>query len=298
MFSQLFGSYLLNNKIVTPEQLKDALDYQKTVHLKLGVMAVNSGFMSADDVNAVHNMQSKVDKKFGELAIDMGFLDKEKLEILLSTQKSGHLLLGQALVDRKYMTLEQFAESLNDYKKHYSLTNEQFKSLQDEDVEAIVNALYSFEGSSQNNTYKSYLALAFRDFIRFIDEDFRPLNIVPIKDYKFNWIASQEILGDVSFYTAIAAEEDIFVKFAGKYAKEEYSSNDEYAQAAVGEFLNLNNGLFLVNMSNDDVELELTPQMVDSGKTLTGLEDAFCIPIAFGFGKVDIIVSKSKPVIV
>ena len=51
MFTQLFGSYLLNKKLITAEQLKDALDYQKTVHLKLGVMAVNSGFMTAENVN-------------------------------------------------------------------------------------------------------------------------------------------------------------------------------------------------------------------------------------------------------
>lgn len=298
MFTQLFGSYLLNKKLVTIEQLKDALEFQKTVHLKLGVMAVNSGFMSAEDVYAVHNMQSKADMKFGELAIEMGLLDKEKLGILLSTQKSGHLLLGQAMVDRMYMTLEQFEDALNNYKKDHSLTNEQFKSLQNEDIDAIVNAFYSFESANDNKLYKSYFALLIRDVVRFIDDDFRPLEIIPIKDHKVEWIASQEITGEANFYTAIAADEKVFVSFASKFAKESYISNDDYAQAAVSEFLNLNNGLFLVNMSNDNVELELTPQIVVNDKTLTALSDAFCIPILFSFGKVDFIISKSKPTII
>ncbi|MCX8128810.1 MAG: chemotaxis protein CheX [Clostridia bacterium] len=297
MFTQFFGSYLLNKKLVTPEQLKDALDYQKNVHLKLGVMAVNSGYMSAADVSAVHGMQAKVDKKFGELAIEMGFLDEEKLKVLLSTQKSGHLLLGQAMVDKGYMTLEKFSEALDDYKKDYSLTNEQFNSLQNEDIDEIVNTFYSFDNSDESKVYKGYFALLIRNIIRFIDADFRPLNPISVNEYKFDWMAAQEIKGEASLYTCIAADQKTFIAFAGRYADEAYTENDEYVQAAVGEFLNLINGLFLVNMSNDDIELELEPQYVSSGKNLTKLTEAFCIPVEFSFGRIDFIISKSIPVI-
>ena len=159
MFTQLFGNYLLNKKLVTPQELKDVLDFQKTVHIKLGVMAVNAGFMSANNVNAVHRMQSKADKKFGELAIEMGFLDEEKLEILLGTQKSGHLLLGQAMIDKKYMTLEQFEETFNNYKKDYKLTGEQLHLLQNGDAEGAINAFYSFDNLTDGKIYKDYLSI-------------------------------------------------------------------------------------------------------------------------------------------
>ena len=92
----------------------------------------------------VHKMQSKVDKKFGELAIEMGFLDEEKLEILLNTQKSDYLLLGQALIENEYLTLEQFEEALNNYKKDYNLTDEKFNSLQNENIDEIIDTFYTF----------------------------------------------------------------------------------------------------------------------------------------------------------
>lgn len=292
MFTQLFASYLLNKKLITPEQLKDALDYQKTVHVKLGVMAVNSSFMTAEDVNKVHKMQCKVDKKFGELAIEMGFLDEKKLEILLATQKSDYLLLGQTLIEKEYMTLEEFDQSLSNYKEDHNLTDEKFNSLQNENIDEIISILYNFNGSSSNHTYKNYLSLLLRNIIRFIDSNFRPLDIVPITNYSLQCSVSQRITGDVSFNTYISTDEETFISFAEKFAKESYSINNEYVQAAVGEFLNLVNGIYLVNMSNDDIELELTPQGIVSDSTLSDLSEAFCIPLVFSFGIVDIIVSK------
>lgn len=292
MFTQLFGSYLLNKKSITAEQLKYALDYQKNVHLKLGVIAVNSGFMTAESVNNVHSMQSKVDKKFGELAIEMGFLDEEKLDILLNTQKADYLLLGQALIEKGYMTLEQFGEEINNYKKDYNITNEKFNSLQNENIDEIIDIVYNFNDSPESSTYKNYLSIFIKNIIRFIDANFKSLEIIPINEYKLHWGVSQDIVGETKLHTYIAADEKSFIDFARKYAKETYSTNDEYVQAAVGEFLNLVNGLYLVNMSNNDVELELTPQNVLCEVNLTNLSQGFCIPIDFSFGRINIIISK------
>lgn len=47
MFSQYFGQYLLNEKYLTAEQLKASLEYQQSVRLKLGVLAINAGYMNA-----------------------------------------------------------------------------------------------------------------------------------------------------------------------------------------------------------------------------------------------------------
>ena len=41
MFSQYFGSYLLNKGYLTPKQLQRALELQDAVHLKLGILALN-----------------------------------------------------------------------------------------------------------------------------------------------------------------------------------------------------------------------------------------------------------------
>ena len=45
-------------------------------------------------------------------------------------------------------------------------------------------------------------------------------------------------------------------------------------------------------MSNNDVELDLTPQTVLSGGSLKNLSEAFSIPLIFSFGRIDIILSR------
>ena len=49
--------------------------------------------------------------------------------------------------------------------------------------------------------------------------------------------------------------------FAERFAKESFTEVDDFVNATAGEFLNVNDGLFVVNESNEHgVELTLTPQ--------------------------------------
>ena len=58
MFTQFFGSYLLNRKIVSPANLRVALEKKDTTRVKLGVLAINAGYMTAKQVDAVHKKQA------------------------------------------------------------------------------------------------------------------------------------------------------------------------------------------------------------------------------------------------
>lgn len=121
MFTQFFGSFLLNRKIVSPANLRVALEKKDTTRVKLGVLAINAGYMTAKQVDAVHKKQATVDKRIGDIAVDMGYLTEAQVEELLSSQKTGCLLLGQALVDMGCLTNEEFETVLNDYKKKTDL---------------------------------------------------------------------------------------------------------------------------------------------------------------------------------
>jgi hypothetical protein len=289
MFTQFFGQYLLNKGYLTAGQLHDGLEYQQNVRLKLGVLAVNAGYMTADDADKINEAQKKTDKRFGEIAVDMGYLKEEQVDELLSSQKLGHLLLGQALVDKEYMTLQEFEKAINDYKKDYSITDKQFEAIQKDDVDEIVNAFVEFKGSKNEKALKNYLALFIRNLIRFIDTAASVTEVVKLEEYNAKWIARQDIKGELALSTYIAAEEAPFIKFASKYAEEELTSVDEMAEASVGEFLNLHNGIFLVNMSNEGVELEMTPQEVYSNIKVA---NAYVARISLGLGEIDLVIAE------
>ncbi len=294
MFTQFFGNYLLNKKLIEPEQLSSALDYQHSAHIKLGVLAINAGYMTAEQVRKTHKAQQTQDRKFGELAIELGFLDEKKLKDLLTRQKSGHLHLGQALIDKNHMSIEELDTAFKNYKKDYSLTEEQLDKIQKNNINEIIKVFYDFENKNQI-IYTDYISLFFRNLIRFIDSNIRPENIIKINSYRSQWLIHQDIKGKVNLFTCIAADNSSLISLAGKFANEEYNSTDKLTQASAGEFLNMNNGIFLVNMSNKGIELDMSPQTIVNNKELKNMKNAYCMPIYFPFGKIDFIISEFCP---
>ncbi|HEY8889118.1 MAG TPA: chemotaxis protein CheX [Clostridium sp.] len=288
MFSQYFGQYLLTEKYLTGEQLKIALEYQQSVRLKLGVLAINAGYMNSQQANQVHQMQSKVDKRFGELAVEAGYIKEEQIEELLSSQKFGHLLLAQALIDKNYMSLEKFERAIYEYKKKYNISESQFSLLQGDDVDEIINIYVNLEDEKYGIEIKQYIALFMRNIIRFIDSEVYANKIMKVKEFKTKCVVSQRIKNSINFMTYINAEQDVFLKIASRYAEEELSIVDEMAKDSVGEFLNLNNGLYLVGMSNKGVELDMEPQSVCFEKEIAS---TYVFPIELPFGKMELIIS-------
>ncbi len=289
MFTQYFGQYLLNKGYLTPEKLHDGLENQKDTRLKLGVLAVNAGYMRADDADKINEAQKRLDKKFGELAVEMGYLKENQVEELLSSQKFEHLILGQSLVDKGYMTLQEFEKAINEYKNDYSISDKEFEAIQKDDVDEIVNIFIKFEGSKNEKALKDYLSLFTRNLIRFIDTRAIIRDVIKLEEYEGKWNARQNIKGKINLSTFIEAEENSFVKFASKYAEEELNTVDEMAEASVGEFLNLHNGIFLVNMSNEGIELEMTPQEVSSNMMI---DNVYKVSIELSFGEINILIKE------
>lgn len=299
MFTQFFGNYLLNNKLISIAQLTEALEHQKYTRLKLGVLAINAGYLTATQVDNIHKAQASSDVRMGDLAVDMGYLTREQVNALLIFQRAGHLLLGQSLIDRGIMSNDDFENALNSYKRDNAITDLDFTNSQHEKIRNVIKEFYQFSNYKNSDLYTDYVSLLFKNIIRFIGDDFTPLASNVIKEYETKWVATQNVLGEFNAFTGVEGDEKAFVAFASRYSQENLLKNDDYAQACMGEFLNLQNGLFTVNMSNSkELELEITPQQVGHGKKLEFNGDAFCIPVHFPFGKIEFILSGNCPVIV
>jgi len=291
MFTQFFGNYLLHHQLVSPEHLSEVLQSMKTTRLKLGVLAINAGLMTAAQVEKAHLEQQRVDKRIGEVMVDMGFLTKDQVEDLFKTQPAGHLLLGQALVDNGYMTNSQFEQALICYKHENSISESDFDDGNDEAAARLVKHFYNFGGGEGSVYMTSYVSLLFKNLIRFIGDDFTPMDAKPVTGEISNCVV-QRIEGGLSAITIIDADNAAMIEFASRFAKEELTDADEYTQACVSEFINLHNGLFAVNMSNDNgIELKLEPQCFYDSMDLGELKNACVIPVCFSFGTVNFIVS-------
>jgi CheY-specific phosphatase CheX len=278
--------------MVNREQLQEVLDLQKSVHVKLGVLALNLGYMNSAQVQEVHQQQMKQDKRFGEIAIQLGYLTEKQLLTLLSSQKQGHLQLSQALIDKKYLTLTGLENALESYKDDCQLTNEQLELLKQGNIDEIVPAFLNFDDPTCINIYNDYTALLLKNIVRLLDESpFLKKEALPNK-YSAEILVSQEIQGKYNLITSIAADKKTVLRLASKFAGEQFMELDEMAKASITEFLNVHNGIFLVNMSNQNIELQMNPQEIYQNVSIEKNNGTYIIPIYITDGKIYLIISN------
>lgn len=290
MFSVFFGQYLLNQGAIDKETLSKLLDTSKKTRVKLGVLAINSGLMTADNVNRVSQLQQQKDKKFGEIAIEEGFLTEPELEILLSVQDTEHLKLSQTLIDQDIMTLDDVEKYLIKYRSDYSLSDQAFEALKDGKARTIIETYLNFNNDPFTDLYKEYITLFYKNVVRFIDSSLHISHVELIESRQYDYIIKQDIIGPKRIYTGFGASTDVLVKIASEYADEAFHSLDDYALDALGEFLNLNNGLYLVNLSDYGVEMSLEIQNIQKNHLISS-NKVYSIPFFTSFGKFDLLIS-------
>ncbi len=288
MFSQYFGQYLLNKGLLSAQQLRDALEHEKNTKVKLGVLAMNAGYMSAEQVEIVYRQQAKVDEKFGEIAVKTGYLSESQLKKLLSTQKQGHLVLCQYIADKGYMTLSQLDATMKEYMDSRNLN---IRNLDDLNLEKLMNSYLNFGDTLWHKIYWEYVSLLLRNCMRFIN-DVPVVQVERVDEtYYAEWMVSQRIFGKFSMFTSFASNSlDALKHLAELFNKDTYSSFDEYAQDGISEFLNLHNGIFLVNISNNGVVLDMAPQNFSTGVKLDELPECFKITLTWIWGTVDMVI--------
>ena len=284
MYTQLFGGYLLNHGILSTDQLALAMEKAKQTRVKLGVLAINAGYMTAQQVDECHKLQLTQDKRMGDIAVQQGYMTEAQLEELLKSQKSGYLVLGQAIMDSGYLTNEEFEKALSAYKATATITDNDFLEENEEKSEKILKEYYGISAEDASDGVTKYISLLLNNLVRFIGSDFSLLSPEKAKCLSSDLTVCQSISGVVNLTTALCTDEAAFLEMASRYAKEPVAQLDELAEASVGEFLNLNNGLFTVNMSEQsDIELELAPQSVKKGG-IEGISGAYIVPVQFSFG--------------
>lgn len=292
MFTQLFGNFLLRKGVVSPEQLLDVMKTASGSRVKLGTLCIHAGLMSAAEVEKVFILQTHVDKRFGEIAVEEGYLTDSQVNELMKDQGPNYLLLAQALVESKILTHEQIERLLSDYQAETKIFDLDMMDEQKEKIQKLVMNFCNFGDIPHSDRAVSYLHLLFNNLIRFIGDDFTPLSPIPIEEYLISCGSSQEIKGEYSLKSAIDMDEQIAIAFASRYAGETLTTYDEYVSASMDDFLNLHNGLFLVNVSNTEaLELELCPPVNMMNEAYHTKGSSYLLPICYTFGTVNFVIT-------
>lgn len=286
MLSQYFAQYLLNNNFLTPKQVCEVLEEENEHRVKLGIIAIDQGLMTAKEVESVNELQVRFDQRFGEVAVSEGFLTDTQVCELLNMQENSNLNFGQTLIDKNLMTLGQLESALAEYKGNNKL--------------AINIALNKIEITKINfdeieevkEIYSEYVDLFLRVLVRFMDS---AGVIVPSEQpleeaAKGRWLVSQRMTGDVAITTGVLIAEPVLLEMARRYSKEDLTEVDELAVDSIAEFMNVTNGLFIVNLSTRHLDLDLEPQKNGKNVIPFGSKQAV-IDINTNFGLIKLIIA-------
>lgn len=287
MYAQFFGSFLLSKNAVTPEQLTAAITKMSDTHIKLGTLAMHKGYMTASEVDEVCFLQTREDKRFGEIALERNYLFEDQLDDLLKSQNPDFLLLGQCLVDMGALSNKQLESLMVDYQEENEIVDVSAKSESAEKTQKLIEHYFVIAEKPITDHALMYMQLIFNNLVRFIGEDFTPLSPIPCSEYTTNYCTAQIVTGQIKCTSMIDMQPEVAVAFASRYAKMDFTEFDEYVKASLEDFLNLHNGIFLVNMSNNySMELTLEPPYHDEDPVLKLSEDSFVIPVIYPFGTI------------
>ena len=64
MFSQLFGNYLVDREVISPEDYREIMDKQLDARVKLGTIAVAEGLMTQEQAEELNKLQMQFDRRF------------------------------------------------------------------------------------------------------------------------------------------------------------------------------------------------------------------------------------------
>ncbi|MBR1692524.1 MAG: chemotaxis protein CheX [Lachnospiraceae bacterium] len=288
MFDQIFGNYLVSANKLTKEQLEEVISLEKTVRVKMGLLAVAEKMMTKEQADEINQLQAIRDKRFGDLAVEKGYLTDEQIGVLLKKQGNIYMLFVQTVIDKGYMTLDEIENALGQYQTENALTRSDMDDMISGDVDRTVR-IFLPAGSSEY--YDRVCGLAIRTVIRLISSGAYVKKAYFTDELKSDRFAVQKVEGDMTLYTGFAGEGNNLLTIADSYAKEEFGTVDLDALDSVGEFVNCINGLFASELSCENVNIDmLPPEFFDHEVTLKG--EQFCVfPIVIDDKSVDFVLS-------
>ena len=285
MYTQFFGNYLFSNGYVTKDQLINAIIRQPNELVQVSTLALYSGYMTAHEINFVIQEQDETGKKFSEIAIENGFLTKQQVVELLNLKSPDFLILGQVLINEEVFTFEEFENILTDYRSQNEFLDMELNEENRNDIQQLIEGFSIISETAIPNFGKAYLELFFNNLVRYIGDDFSTLPPSTCTEFATECCVSQLIEGGYRVNTYLNMDKETAISFAERYSNEVFTSFDEYVAASLEDILNLHNGLFIVNASNES-STELTIETIEY-HTDSILEfdcPTFLFPICYPFG--------------
>jgi hypothetical protein len=110
-----FGSYIIERKLASLDQVLAALDRQESLRPTLGRVAREVGKLTPQQVYTVLNDELFNKKSFGQTAVALGYLTEEDVQELITAQRGAGPRIGELLVEAGVLSPERLQRELDRY---------------------------------------------------------------------------------------------------------------------------------------------------------------------------------------
>lgn len=287
MFGRIFKQYLYSKGKLNDEQMNTLSADDNHTRVKLGTIAVSERLMTEEQAMEVNELQSITDRRFGDIAIEKGYLTASQLDSLLKQQGNSFLHFVQSLIDNGYYNLEQIEGFVDDYQDDLGFTNSDMDDLVSGDLIRTINVYLPH----QAELYNRLCGVAIRTIVRLIESDCYVEKAFLTDEFSCERFASQSSFGQHDITAGFGGDGDSLLAIAEPFADEEFPEVDMDALDAVGEFVNCIDGLLAVDLSYENVDVDMRPpSFYDKPVKLTGKQ--FCVvPVVIKGKKVYFVMS-------
>ncbi len=278
MVGYILGNYLVDTGKITKGQLQDILDGAGKVRVKLGLIAVAEGCMTAAEAEEVNRLQAVMDKRFGDIAVENGYLTEEQVNMLLKKQGDEYMVFLQTLVDLDVMDMTAAEQVLLEYQKEKNLTDAECEDIKSGDIDRILPIFLPKEAGA----YQELIGVAVRTMIRCVDREICldqgiMADSINGRNGSFQTMEAED---GGKICVGLLEENGGFVTTASLFAGEELFQLDEDALDSCAELLNCINGIYASAKSREGVELELLPpDMYQEDVELRGEQPICILPV-------------------
>ena len=289
MLSQLFGKYLVEQKALSDDTLKNILKEQEGTRVRLGTIAVADGLLTEAQADEINHLQTQMDKRFGDIAVEQKYLTENQVSTLLKKQGNSTMKFYQLLNDMAGLSMSKIDEYVNGFKSTNGFTDGELEALKEEDIEKLIPLF----AATMNTMVTSLSGLVLRNLTRFVTSDFYIDRIKHISQLEYRCLAGQKLEGDLDIIVGFASvgEQTAIVDIANGFSHSNIANLGIEVYDAIGEFTNCISGLFATALSKKGSMLEITPQFAYENQFAKG--DAYVLPIHIHDSEVLLFISAS-----
>ena len=243
MGNRYFSQYLLNAGILDAGNISDVMPKSAHAVPQLHILAMQQHLLSESQVEELSTADDVV-KTLEEAKM----LSDAQIESLKNTVPGRDARVAQTLLDEHIADLKTIERCFREY------DNDEIHPIKDA-VKKIVSKYE--EMNPVADIYGEYTEMFVGALQRFMDTDAVVLTEATDLDFAGTRIVSQSMGGQLSVAVAVLAKNQMFLEMARRYSGEDLTELDELAEDSLAEFINVLNGLYIVNLSGRDLDMDL-----------------------------------------